>query len=336
MLPLVARSSSEREGAPRSSRFVRGRRFNDGAWLASPTLLDTMAANIADRLERVARRHVEAALPPDPSGELAAMGLAKLLMIYGNWRGRFVPQRPRKVHVSDELEAEIAGHPRWSAAAQTVFEEIRAGADLTPRLSTNVDVAYVPEADRKTGGGLDVDLDAALAHNGLHHLHLGHDEGGQFVSRSDDLMFAAFRDEDAYIVGVYPHGAWGRRELLQRIVRNWTTADLLLKADGVVGLSQDYTDEERWQLMKAGVTVLIEIDGAVYAPLGQTAGRTPMEVTQRVNALMWELRYVREQGIDERLRLRGVDHRQFWNPVVRDEHLGLQSRLGFVALGRLA
>lgn len=295
-----------------------------------------MAAHIADRLERVARRHVEAALPPDPSGELAKMRLADLLMTYGNWRGRFVTPRPRKVHASRELEAEIAAGRHWSAAAQTVLDEIRAGVDLTPRLSKNVDVAYVPEADRKTGGGLDLDLDAALAHNGLHHLHLGIDEGRRFVSRSDDLLFAALRDGDAYVVGVYPHGAWGRRELLERIVRNWPEADLLAKLEGVVGLSQDHTDEERWQLMKAGVTVMIEIDGAVYVPLGQTTARTPMAVTQRVNALIWELRYLREQGLEERLRLRGVDPGQFWNPVVRDEQLGLQSRLGFVTLGRLA
>jgi hypothetical protein len=119
-------------------------------------------------------------------------------------------------------------------------------------------------------------------------------------------------------------------------VRNWPQAELLAKAEGVIGLSQDPTDEERWELMKAGVTVLVEIDGSVYAPIGQTTARTPMEVTERVNAFIWELHYIREQGVDERLRLRGADPALYWTPHVREEHIGLESAQGFVALGRLA
>jgi len=295
-----------------------------------------MPLDMADRLERVARGHVVAALPPDPSGELAAKRLADLLMTYGNWRGRFVPQQPRGVHISRELRTELATGPDWQSAVETVLHEIRIGEDLTRRLSKNVDVAYVPQAQRRTGGGLDGDIDAALAHNGLHHLHLGGDAGTRFVGRTSELLFVAFGDQDSYVVGVYPHGAWGRRDLLERIVRNWPRADLLIKINGAIGLSQDHNDEERWQLMKAGATVMIEIDRSVYAPLGQTTARMPAEVTQRVNTFMWELRYIREEGIHERLRLRGADPTLYWNPVIREEHIGLESATGFVAFGRLA
>jgi hypothetical protein len=143
-------------------------------------------SDIADRLESAARRHVEAALPADPSGELAAMDFAALLTTYGNWRGRFVPQRSRTLQISRELQAELAAGPEWQTAEEMVLDEIRVGEDLTPRLGKNVDIAYVPRAQRKTGGGLDLDLDAVLAHNGLHHLHLGPDEGARFVGRTKD------------------------------------------------------------------------------------------------------------------------------------------------------
>jgi hypothetical protein len=290
---------------------------------------------IPDRLERVARRHVEGSIPPDPSGELAGMNLSRLLIVYGNWRGRFVACRRRKVHVSRELAAELPGSEH-QAAVDRVYAEIQAGADLTPRLSKGIEVAYVPQGRRKAGGGVDRDIDAMLANDGLHHLHVGHDEGGRFVTRTRDLLFVAFREEDAYVVGIYPHGSWGRRELLERLVRNWPEAELLAHARGVIGLSQQYSDEDRWGLMKAGVTVAIEIDGKVYFALGQTTARTPMAVTQWVNAFMWELTYMRDQGVDERLRQRDADPSLYWAPTVRNDHVGLVSAQGFVSYGRLA
>ena len=81
---------------------------------------------------------------------------------------------------------------------------------------------------------------------------------------------------------------------------------------------------------------MVEIDGKVYAVPGLTIARTPIVVTQRVNAFSWELTYMREQGVSERLRQRGADPRLFWAPVVRNEHAGLESSQGFVAFGRLA
>jgi hypothetical protein len=222
------------------------------------------------------------------------------------------------------------------AAVKKVRAEIETGADLTPRLSKGIDVAYVPKDKRKTGGGLDLDIDAMLAHDGLHHLHLGADDGGRFVARTRDLLFVAFRDHDAYLIGVYPHGSWGRREVLERIVRNWPQADLLAQAKGVIGVTREYSDEDRWSLMKAGVSVAIEIDGKVYFALGQTTAGTPISVTQRVNAFMWELTYIRERGVEERLRARGADPGLYWTPTVRDDQVGLASLQGFVPFGGLA
>src|SRR4051794_22106915 len=103
---------------------------------------------LADRLERIVRRHVESSIPPDPTGELAAMQLSNLLIVYGNWRGRVVPRRPRTVHLSRELEEELPDSPH-KAAIQDVCAEIENGDDLTPRLSKAVDVTYVPQAERK-------------------------------------------------------------------------------------------------------------------------------------------------------------------------------------------
>lgn len=294
-----------------------------------------MPLGLIERVERVARRYVADALPSDPSGELQQMGLVDLLMVYGNWRGRFVKQLARTVHISSELGAELATAPPWRGAVESVVGEIERGEDLTARLSKDVRVAYVPGAARKTGGGLDANLDAVLAHDGLHHLHIAERDGGDLVPRGGDLLFAAFRGADAYVIGVYPHGAWGRREMLERMVRNWPKAELIPKLTGMTLASPEPTDDERWQLMKAGVSTMIEIDGEVYAPLGQTTARTPMEVTRRAQALSWQLTDIREHGVSKWLTERGCDTSLYWRPMVRDGLIGLESSSGFVPLGEL-
>ncbi|HVC07247.1 MAG TPA: hypothetical protein VND98_06675 [Solirubrobacterales bacterium] len=55
--------------------------------------------DLIDRLERRIRRHLLDTMPPDPSGELAAMRLDELLLVYGNWRSRLVSisRRPRSL-----------------------------------------------------------------------------------------------------------------------------------------------------------------------------------------------------------------------------------------------
>lgn len=87
-------------------------------------------------------------MPPDQSGELKAMDLATLLIVYGNWRGRFLPQRPRRVHFSRELNAD---QPQsiHRAALDRISADIEAGAELAPYLSTRIETAYVPHADRR-------------------------------------------------------------------------------------------------------------------------------------------------------------------------------------------
>ena len=64
--------------------------------------------HIVDDLELLIRRDVLAKLGPDPSGELSVMPLASLLIIliiYFNWRARFILVRPRLAHLSAELLA---------------------------------------------------------------------------------------------------------------------------------------------------------------------------------------------------------------------------------------
>lgn len=99
-----------------------------------------------DRLEGVVRGErgeVLATMPPDPTGELAAMPIERLLMVFGNWRARFVLARPRRVHISKELQQSTKdGEHRAALAA--IRDAVVQGRDLTPHLSRDTRVAYQP------------------------------------------------------------------------------------------------------------------------------------------------------------------------------------------------
>lgn len=295
-------------------------------------------ASITDRLELVARRHVERRIPPDPSGELAAMALSDLLVIYGSWRQRFIEPRPRSVHLSREFEEHL---PRslYTSVISDICAALDTGGDLTPHLSTDVLVAHMPDEKRARNGREGRrHIDTMLAHDGLHHLHLGKGDG-RFVPRTDDLLLLAVRPNDAYLIGIYPHGVWGHTDVLRRMIRNWPDAGLAIRLDHVLGVERDFTDAERWQLMEAGVSLgPIEVDGKFYAleSMGQTLAGTPSVVARRVMSLMWEITCIRERGLRQRLLELGADPAPDWVPTVRDERLGLERRMDFVHLGQMA
>jgi hypothetical protein len=101
------------------------------------------------QLEQLIRRHLLGELGTDASRELAGESLASLVITYLNWRSRFIPARPRDVH----LAAELLASPKYTehrSAADELERKIRAGEDLTPHLSRAVATAYVPRASRPT------------------------------------------------------------------------------------------------------------------------------------------------------------------------------------------
>ena len=83
-----------------------------------------------------------------------------------------------------------------------IVRAIEAGEDLTPRLSRGVKTAYEPKPMRDKRLHRRRDLDLLIADWGVHHLHLGTTVCADgFVERGDDLLFAAFGDDTAYLLG---------------------------------------------------------------------------------------------------------------------------------------
>jgi hypothetical protein len=241
-------------------------------------------------LEGAARQYLLDAMGVDATSEAAALDLRALASAFFNWRARLIPARPRNCHLSRELEgSEKATEHRMDLDA--LVAEIVAGADLTSHLSKKVATAYQAGGDAIDTHVRD-DRDLLLAEWGVYHLHLAQAVGEDgFVTRANDLIFAMFAPNDAYLIGIYGHGSWGLTEVLEIVVRHWPDAKLMLPTHAI-GLTQKFTGEERLQLRKAGVaSPMIEVDGKVWvaSALGQTLDGKASRAGQRAMGVMWTL-----------------------------------------------
>lgn len=293
--------------------------------------------DLVDELESLITTDVLNQLGSDPSGELRKMSLADLLIIFANWRARFPSPIPRTVHRSAELEKNSA-MAKYSSAIAEIEADLRSGNSVARFLSRGVESSYVPTGKRPTMSYPRRDLDGLMAEWGIHHFHLSTVlESDGFVRRTDDLLLVALRNEDAYFIDIYPHESrtWTDRDVIRIAVRNWPEAQIVSPLKGGLTIEHAYTDEEYRNLRNAGVTVLMEIDGVVYVPPGQTTAGTPLSATDYSNFTMHRLHALRRQlesdptYLDDQLNKQGVDIRSgaTWFPTICEGQYGVMGNV---------
>ena len=289
---------------------------------------------VAD-IEDTVRAHIVAQMPPDSTGELSSMPLRELLGVYWTWRERFPVSRPRTVHRSKELDVSAQAHT-YSAQLAELERKMTAGEDLTPQLSERVETAFIPDKHRPglRPGQRDADRDRMLNAWGIHHLHLSSAPGrGGFTARGGDLLYAVFRPDDAYLLGIYTHNDWAREELVRVLVRNWPDAGLFLKSNYAQGTTAQFTDDDRRQLRRRAINEgLYKVDGEFYGPpgLGQTVAGGSVAAARRAMGYLESLRQFRE-NLDDRLAGFGRELDEAaghpvtgdWKPQVTEGRIGL-------------
>lgn len=300
---------------------------------------------LVDDIEGTVRSHAIAKMPPDRTGELTSMPLRQLLGVYWTWRERFPAPRPRKVHRSRELAASQRAQQYSSELAELELK-MTAGEDLTPHLSERVETAYMSEQQRSGAPRRrrDADRDRMLAAWGIHHLHLSRAPGqGGFNARGPDLLYAMFQPDDAYLLGIYTHNDWARKELVEVIVRNWPDAGLFLKSKYVQGQTTQFTDADRRALRRANINeVLFEVDGSFYGPagLGLTGAGGSTAADRRAMAYMENLRQLRE-NLNDHLSTFGRELDEAaghqvtgeWTAHVHEDRIGLlRGTDGFIGI----
>jgi hypothetical protein len=220
------------------------------------------------------------------------MATGELLIEYYTWRSRLVPAQPRRVHRSTALNRLLRGaSARRRAEVESVLAEIAQGADLTPRLSKLITQGFKPGS-----GSRRRDQDLMLNDWGVHHLHLGDRKGtGQFAERTGDVLYVAFTDADAYVVGVFTHADWANVAVLNIMADEWPDEGVIFGSRGDISLDPSFTPGDRKALRQGGVTVLHGRRGRVFFPRsGVSTALTAISAAGTSNAVIHGIRSVLE------------------------------------------
>ena len=255
-------------------------------------------------LKASARTWVLTNLPYDRSdvalvAEISGLPLHELLVVYRNWSSRHVPARPRTIRKSKAFGANSLVQS-FATPLGVIFDDIEKGHDITRYLSRLISIGYEsrskPISRRRH-------LDLMLNEWGVHHLHLSTTlEPDGFVQRTGPLLFAVFTPDTAYIVDVMDHNGWYDSHVVQVMADEWPNDGIIHEIKGndqfqVVGLSRQYSDEERAKLRKAGINTLVEFGGRVFMPAtglscGGTASMATLDAANVVKAI---------EGFEQRL-----------------------------------
>jgi hypothetical protein len=190
---------------------------------------------------------------------LSALPLRELLSVYFNWRNRSVSARPRTVHRSNKVVAKNL--PEVEKLARKIEE----GCDLSPRLSTGIEEVINLKRAKPGRLGSRPDLDLLLNDWGIHHLHLSDvDRGDGYVVRTGDLLFIAFRRDDAYLLDVLGHGAWNNQSLVDIATTNWPESRLFFHVPKMTS-EFSVSERERKKLRNNGIHTPVQtLDGVCF------------------------------------------------------------------------
>ena len=202
------------------------------------------------------------------------MDVCGLAACYLEMLNRRIVPIPREVYFSEEIHNSLGSLRRKAdmeqrgktAEAWTALFLIRhlltEGKDVNGFLSKRIDSATGKRS-----------RDELLWDFGMHHLHLSRalELSGDFVKRSDYLLFAIITQEHAYFVDVRPHRdpqklGWVRQELLKIVHLNWPELIEPNVLRGVKGAV--VTDEQKKELRRKNTNHVPELGGNAVAPLG--------------------------------------------------------------------
>jgi hypothetical protein len=117
-----------------------------------------------------------------------------------------------------------------------------------------------------------------------------------FVERTEGLLFATFRSQDAYLIDIMHHGDWTREHVLEVMIKEWPEAGLVQELKEVVDLSERMTEAKRKLLRNNAINAPFEFAGKFYGPVkGLTSAGTSVPITMEVNRVVRAIRLFRKE-----------------------------------------
>lgn len=212
----------------------------------------------------------------------------RALLDWLHLRARSIPQQPRAVIISPEVERQMGKYP----AIAKIRNELSRGKDLTPWLSDSVRTkASDPLADMMFN-------DWQIIHFHLGTIFVRPNK----VRGTRDVLFAFIAPDHAVLLDVKPHGRrapppWAMQDLLRILLRVSPGDMTRTEFKGALGLSGGpRTDNEILKLRQSGMNSPIEIDGRVFlAPgLGIATSKHSTRLVRAVQNVMRQIAHTRK------------------------------------------
>jgi hypothetical protein len=212
----------------------------------------------------------------------------RALLDWLHLRARSIPQRPRSVTISPEVEQKMKKH----LAIAKIRNELLQGKDLTPWLSDSVRTKQTdPLADMMFNDWQII------------HFHLGTIfSRPNKVRRTRDVLFAFIAPNHAVFLDVKPHGRgarapWAMQDLLRILLRVSPSDMTRTEFKRALGsASGPRTDDEILKVRQSGMNSPIEIDGRLFlAPgLGVATSKHSTRLVRAVQNVMRQIAHTRK------------------------------------------
>ncbi|MDP0493260.1 MAG: hypothetical protein Q7K48_02965, partial [Fusobacterium sp. JB021] len=122
---------------------------------------------------------------------------------YFNSLNKLIPVTKYNVCIAKEFKVPF----KYEKIIFEIIKKLKLGLNINGYLSKNIFRSYYN--------------DAMLNHFGIYHLHLGDGIKFGFRKRSSDLLHIYLKNNNAYILGIFPHKNWLEEDKIKIIVNNW-------------------------------------------------------------------------------------------------------------------
>lgn len=193
-----------------------------------------------------------------------------------------------------------------------IVDILENGGDISPYLSKQVD---------------ELENDGMFNDWGILHLHLGKkmEENNKYVKRTGPLLFAYFKENNAYIINTYEHGDWTKKEVLQTMYDNWPELIRPFIMKGVKGLSTSFTERDHKMLRNSGGTTIIELEDRGGEPI--IIGPPGMGISTSGDAIMDVRDYLYYKKIIYNLENRTKENVDSIKDIMKKASINIPERL---------
>lgn len=194
--------------------------------------------------------------------------LSDPLIRWLDYRLRYIDPHPRQILKSDGFDARV---PLEARSPLDVFILlIKSGVDLNPFQTKTI------KRNDTSGAKRQLRTDGLWADWRIHHVHLTDVQlasGEEFSERSEWLLFFLVQADHLALIDVRSHdepGIFQAIDLVEMAIRSWPQIAQMFAVNGGLSLARPPATDTKSvkDLRQAGVTQMLEVDGAVYMPLG--------------------------------------------------------------------